>query len=176
MFERMHIPSVWAPSEEVLHNRTLLTVEQWFSFRYHVCSEYGLFEVMTRQRPEIIIEGSNDGKEWKPYEFKYKPGDRSRRPAFIAPYQPRLDWQMWFASMSTIRYNPWVMSLLMRLHEGSAPVLGLFEKNPFPEAPPKYLRAVLYDYHFTNFSNQDEKKLWWTRKPVGLYFPEPQEP
>jgi hypothetical protein len=175
MLHRMHLPEIWDFSQTILGNESVRKAEEWVGWRYHICSEYGLFEVMTRARPEIVLEGSNDAREWKPYEFKYKPGDRSRRPVFIAPYQPRLDWQMWFAALGTMRYNSWVYSLMKRLHEGSAPVIALLEKNPFPDAPPRYMRAVLYDYHFTNFSNQDDQKYWWTRKPIRLYFPEPEE-
>src|SRR5262249_52823091 len=107
-------------------------------------NRYGLFAVMTTSRREIIIEGSHDGQTWQPYEFRYKPGDLKRRPGFVAPHQPRLDWQMWFAALSDYRSNPWFMNFCVRLLQGSQEVLRLLKRNPFPDKPPRYLRAVVY--------------------------------
>ena len=104
---------------------------------------YGLFMVMTTERPEIVVEGSEDGVEWRAYEFRWKPGDVARRPRFVAPHQPRLDWQMWFAALGGYEQNPWVRNLLARLLEGSRPVEGLLSRHPFPEHPQRYVRAVL---------------------------------
>jgi hypothetical protein len=131
---------------------------------------YGLFEQMTTTRREIVIEGSADGEHWAEYEFKYKPGDTHQRPVFIAPYQPRLDWQMWFAALSNYRDNPWFSQLLQRMLEGSPQVLGLLGKNPFPDAPPKYLRAIIYEYTFTD-SKSGADGAWWLREKKGLYCP-----
>src|SRR4029077_9611929 len=100
---------------------------------------------------EIIIEGSNDGATWLPYEFKYKPGDLRRAPRWAEPFQPRLDWQMWFAALGDPRGSPWFTNLMIRLLEGSPPVLRLLERNPFPQAPPRYLRAMIYNYRFANW-------------------------
>ncbi len=111
---------------------------------------YGLFAVMTTDRREIVVEGSNDGTNWRPYEFKYKPGDVNRRPAFVAPHQPRLDWQMWFAALGDYRQNTWFVNFCQRLLQGSPDVLALLAKNPFPGKPPRYIRAEVYDYQFTN--------------------------
>src|SRR3989449_6975771 len=108
-------------------------------------NSYGLFRVMTTERPEIVVEGSEDGQTWLAYEFKYKPGDLSRRPAFVEPHQPRLDWQMGFAPLSRYDYIPRVHAFPARLLEGSPPVLTLMGKNPFPDPPPKYARPPLYD-------------------------------
>ena len=115
---------------------------------------YGLFAVMTTDRREIIVEGSDDGVNWLPYEFKYKPGDVDRRPAFVAPHQPRLDWQMWFAALGNYQQNPWFVNFCERLLQGSPEVLGLLDKNPFPNHPPRYVRAEFYDYRFTNFAER----------------------
>src|SRR6202034_3989890 len=101
-------------------------------------NSYGLFAVMTHVRPEIIVEGSDDGQTWLAYDFKYKPGNLKREPAFVAPYQPRLDWQMWFAALSNPRYNRWFFGFEMRLLPNSAPVLALLQHNAFPNGPPKY--------------------------------------
>ena len=121
--------------------------------------------------PEIIVEGSVDGKNWKAYTFKYKQGDVMRRPAFVAPYQPRLDWQMWFAALGDYRQNKWFILFCRRLLEGSPAVLGLLENNPFPEAPPHYVRAVLYDYHFSSAKEKRETGAWWHAEPKRLYIP-----
>jgi hypothetical protein len=134
-------------------------------------SSYGLFAVMTTSRPEIIIEGSDDGAEWKAYEFEYKPGDPRRRPRFVAPHQPRLDWQMWFAALDRYESNPWFASLCRRLLEGSPPVLALLAYNPFPDRPPQFVRAVLYDYRFTTFATRNSAGDWWQRTRIDLYSP-----
>ena len=134
-------------------------------------NSYGLFAVITTTRPEILIEGSNDGTHWIPYEFKYKPGSLQRRPGFVAPHQPRLDWQMWFAALSDYRNNPWILNFCVRLLRGSPPVLALLERNPFPKAPPRYVRAVLFDYRFTTFAERRQTGHWWVRHPRGLYLP-----
>jgi lipase maturation factor 1 len=132
---------------------------------------YGLFAVMTTERPEIIIEGSNDGREWKEYEFQYKPGDPSRRPGFVAPHQPRLDWQMWFAALGNYRQNAWFVNFCIRLLQGSPEVLALLEKNPFSDRPPEYIRARLYRYHFTSRQERDSTGAWWKRELKGEYLP-----
>jgi hypothetical protein len=132
---------------------------------------YGLFAVMTTNRPEIIIEGSDDRQTWHPYVFKYKPGPVTRVPRFVAPYQPRLDWQMWFAALGSYKENRWFVNLCGRLLEGSAPVLGLLEDNPFPLRPPRYLRTVVYEYHFTDWATRRRTGAWWGRESKGSYLP-----
>ena len=134
-------------------------------------NSYGLFAVMTTTRPEIIIEGSDDGTHWLAYEFKWKPGDLKKRPAFVAPHQPRLDWQMWFAALGSYRQNPWFLNLLFRFLEGSKPVLGLLKENPFPNQPPRYVRAAFHDYRFTNVSARRASGAWWQSERKGLYCP-----
>ena len=137
---------------------------------------YGLFAVMTKTRPEIIIEGSNDGKTWQAYEFKWKPGDLKHRPGFVAPHQPRLDWQMWFAALGNVRGNPWFVNFLVRLLEGEPNVLALLKNNPFPEKPPNFIRASVYDYTFTSFSEWKKTGAWWNCVYKGLYSPPIQLP
>ncbi len=132
---------------------------------------YGLFASMTRPRDEIVVEGSNNGEDWAPYEFKWKAGRLDRRPGFVAPYQPRLDWQMWFAALGNVDQHPWFLNLLSRLLQGSPDVLFLLDKNPFPRAPPRYVRAVLYEYHFTTFAQRRATGNWWRRERIGLYCP-----
>ncbi|MDE3161464.1 MAG: lipase maturation factor family protein [Acidobacteriota bacterium] len=132
-----------------------------------IINSYGLFTVMTVQRPEIVVEGSNDGVHWLAYEFRYKPGGVMRAPPVVAPHQPRLDWQMWFAALGTRQENPWFTRFVIRLLEGEGSVLRLLESNPFPKAPPKYIRARIFLYHFTHFGDRP----WWRREDEGLYFP-----
>ena len=132
-------------------------------------NNYGLFAVMTTRRDEIQIEGSNDQISWKLYVFRYKPGDVAERPRFVAPYQPRLDWQMWFAALGTARQNPWFTNLCVRLLQGSPDVLGLLAGNPFPDRPPRYIRAELYDYHFSTPAERRATGAWWVSVPAGEY-------
>jgi lipase maturation factor 1 len=134
-------------------------------------NNYGLFAVMTTTRNEIIVEGSNDGVTWLPYEFKYKPDDVSRRPGFIEPFQPRLDWQMWFAALGDYRQNPWFVNFCARLLQGSPEVLALLANNPFPSRPPRYVRAGLYEYHFTDLQEHHASGAWWKRERAGEYLP-----
>jgi predicted DCC family thiol-disulfide oxidoreductase YuxK len=138
---------------------------------FQIVNTYGLFAVMTTTRPEIILEGSNDGQTWLPYEFKYKPGDLSRHPAWVQPHQPRLDWQMWFAALGDYRSDPWTVQLMGRLLQGSPDVLKLLGKNPFPGAPPRFVRAQLYEYRFTTAAERRATGDWWQREFKGAYLP-----
>ncbi len=138
---------------------------------FHLVNRYGLFAVMTTTRPEIIVEGSNDGQAWQAYEFRFKPGEVMRPPGWIAPLQPRLDWQMWFAALGDYRSNLWFVHLVLRLLQGSPEVLALLEHNPFPDRPPRYIRAELYDYHFTDPATLNASGAWWRRELIGLYLP-----
>jgi lipase maturation factor 1 len=132
---------------------------------------YGLFRVMTKTRPEIVVEGSQDGLIWQPYEFQYKVGDPQRAPPIVAPHQPRLDWQMWFAALDNIQREPWFMNFLARLLQSSPTVLRLLKTNPFPDSPPRYLRARLFEYHFTNVLEKRQTGAWWKREEEDLYCP-----
>jgi hypothetical protein len=131
---------------------------------------------MTIERPEITIEGSDDGENWSAYEFKWKPGDPKRAPKFVAPHQPRLDWQMWFAALGYYANNPWLRRLLLRLLENSADVLALLRNNPFPNAPPRFIRAVLFDYRFTTREQRSRTSTWWACERRGEYSPVIQNP
>ena len=130
-------------------------------------SGYGLFRVMTTERPEIIVEGSTDGTRWKPYEFRWKPGDPRRRPRFVAPYHPRLDWQMWFAALDPNGNRTLLEALVGRLLEGSPDVLGLMGPNPFPDRPPKFIRLVYFRYFFSSPEARESTGAWWSREPRG---------
>jgi hypothetical protein len=143
------------------------------SSRFSSINTYGLFRSMTTSRPEIVIEGSDDGRTWREYEFRWKPGDVSRRPSRVAPHQPRLDWQMWFAALGHYESprNRWFANFLRRLVEGEPEVLALLAENPFPDGQPRLVRAVLYDYRFTTVDERGEKGGWWKRTRLGPYSP-----
>lgn len=138
---------------------------------FRIVNGYGLFRVMTKDRPEIIIEGSNDGIDWRPYVFKWKPGPLNRAPAFVEPHQPRLDWQMWFAALGDVQQNQWFYGLMQRLLENSPEVTRLLGNNPFPEKPPRYLRAELYRYRFSTLAEYRASGVWWSRQDLREYFP-----
>jgi lipase maturation factor 1 len=126
---------------------------------------------MTKERAEIVIEGSEDGKDWLEYEFKWKPGDVKRAPGWVAPHQPRLDWQMWFAALGTPQQNPWFIRLAICLLEGKPDVTRLFAHDPFPKQPPRYIRAILYRYRFTTANEHRQSGAWWKRQELGEYLP-----
>jgi hypothetical protein len=149
---------IWQPQQPDWLVRLYRNTEQFRSV-----NGYGLFASMTKQRDEIILEGSDDGVTWKPYEFKWKPGDVTRRPQFCTPHMPRLDWQMWFAALGEIRGEPWLVNTMVRLLEGEPTVIHLFEKNPFADKPPRAIRAVEYSYHFTTFAERRATGAWWKR-------------
>ncbi len=138
---------------------------------FQVVNAYGLFAVMTTERLEIVVEGSDDGEQWRAYEFPYKPGDVNRAPRWAAPYQPRLDWQMWFAALGDYRSNPWFVTFLERLLEGSPQVTRLLATNPFPDHAPRYVRAITYDYRFTTWAAHRATGAWWHGEPRGQYLP-----
>jgi predicted DCC family thiol-disulfide oxidoreductase YuxK len=138
---------------------------------FRIVNGYGLFRVMTKDRKEIIVEGSADGLEWKPYEFKWKPGDVNRAPGWCQPHQPRLDWQMWFAALGSYRQNSWFVQMVIALLHGKKDVTALFEKNPFPDVPPRFIRATFYRYRFTNADEHRQTGAWWKREELGEYLP-----
>jgi hypothetical protein len=138
---------------------------------FRIANRYGLFAVMTRGRWEIEFQGSNDGQAWEAYPFRYKPQDLSKPPGIYAPYQPRFDWNLWFASLGSWRENMIVPSTEERLLAGSPDVLALFAGNPFPQAPPQQVRAVLWQYWFTTLAEKRATGMWWKRKLIGLYAP-----
>jgi len=150
-----------APLNDVLH------VTEPFG----IVNSYGLFAMMTTARPEIVIQGSNDGLNWADYSFRFKPGDLRRSLPLVAPHQPRLDWQMWFAALGNYQSNEWFQNLMVRLLQGSPPVTRLFERTPFGGPPPRYVRALLYEYRFTTMQERRATGDIWHRDLRGLYFP-----
>jgi predicted DCC family thiol-disulfide oxidoreductase YuxK len=139
--------------------------------QFGIVNHYGLFAVMTTERMEIQIEGSQDGKTWEPYLFRYKPGPLNRSLPWVQPYQPRLDWQMWFAALSPARSNPWFIRMMVGLLRGSKEINALFAQAPFSGLPPKFVRATIYQYHFTSWDERQRTGNYWTREIKGLYFP-----
>ncbi|HKR54089.1 MAG TPA: lipase maturation factor family protein [Chthoniobacterales bacterium] len=139
---------------------------------FYIANGYGLFRVMTKERPEIQVEGSADGIDWVAYEFKWKPGDVKRAPGWCAPHQPRLDWQMWFAALGGPRQEQWFGNFVVRLLENEPSVTRLLARNPFPDKPPKYVRAVLFKYQFTTSEEHRTTGAWWKRQEIGEFFPE----
>jgi hypothetical protein len=140
-------------------------------YAFRSINSYGLFAVMTTERPEIIVEGSADGQNWQAYEFRYKPGDLRRAPAFVAPHQPRLDWQMWFAALGSVEQNTWFLRFAQRLLLGSPEVEALLATNPFRDKPPLAVRAIIYDYRFTDLETRAVAGDWWRRERPRQYCP-----
>jgi lipase maturation factor 1 len=138
---------------------------------FRIANRYGLFERMTRGRYEIEFQGSNDGQTWIAYPFRHKPQELDKPPRIYAPYQPRFDWNLWFASLGEWRDNPLVFRTEWRLLSNDRDVLSLFAANPFPSAPPRQVRAVLWQYWFTSMAEKREHGLWWRRELLGLYAP-----
>jgi predicted DCC family thiol-disulfide oxidoreductase YuxK len=136
-----------------------------------IVNRYGVFAVMTTTRPEIIFEGSDDKRNWRAYEFRYKAGPLDRPLKWNIPHQPRLDWQLWFAALDAEAQNRWVEGLLLRLLQGSPQVLALLPANPFPDHPPAYVRSLVYDYRFSDPKLRAETGQVWVRQPLGIYFP-----
>jgi lipase maturation factor 1 len=136
-----------------------------------IAGRYGLFAVMTRGRYEIEFQGSNDGQTWVEYPFRFKPQDPAKPPGIYAPYQPRFDWNLWFASLGEWRDNPLVPRTEERLLAGDPDVLSLFAGNPFANHPPREVRAVLWQYWFTTPAEKRQHGLWWRRELLGLYAP-----
>lgn len=142
----------------------------------HLVGTYGAFGTITRSRYEIIVEGTwdeeiTDSTKWEAYEFKGKPGDPHRAPPQIAPYHLRLDWLMWFAAFSSYEQHPWFVNFMAKLLQGDAKTLALLRHNPFPDAPPVHVRALLYEYRFSTPDERKETGQWWIREFEREYFP-----
>jgi hypothetical protein len=155
------------------------TVEGWRPFwsavesleRFRAANTYGLFAVMTKSRPSLEIQGSDDLAHWKSYVFRWKENDDlTQPPLFCEPHMPRLDWQMWFEALAR-RPNPWFRLLLQRLLEGEPAVLALLAENPFPDRPPRFVRAVKFDYEFTTAAERHETGQWWKRRETAIFHP-----
>ena len=138
---------------------------------FRIANRYGLFGTMTRGRYEIEFRGSDDGKNWIAYPFRFKPQDLKKPPGIYAPYQPRFDWNLWFASLGSWQDSPIVPRTEVRLLTNDQDVLALFASNPFPHEPPREVRAVLWQYWFTSLSEKRTQGLWWRRQYLGLYAP-----
>ncbi|MEM9729582.1 MAG: lipase maturation factor family protein [Myxococcota bacterium] len=145
-------------------------------YAFATFNNYGLFAVMTTTRPEIVLEGTLDWEHWEPYVFRYKPGPVERAPVWVAPHQPRLDWQMWFAALGDFRRNYWLAHTMRRLLDGEPEVLDLLETNPFEKQPPRQIRALVYEYSFTTADDRRETGAWWSRGEPKLYAPVLGEP
>jgi hypothetical protein len=164
--------SYW-PVRNLLGGRQLMNAA--FN-RYHLVNTYGAFGSVTRERYEVVIEGTDadelsEQTVWREYEFKAKPGDPRRRPPQVAPYHLRLDWLMWFAGISPSYAQDWFRPFLTRLLEGDPAVVRLLRRNPFPDAPPIRVRARYYRYRFTSRQKRRETGMWWMRELVGDYMP-----
>jgi len=136
-----------------------------------IANRYGLFGIMTRGRYEIEFQGSDDGKTWLLYPFRYKPQDLDQPPGIYAPYQPRFDWNLWFASLGSWQDYPIVPRTEVALLSNDKDILNLFKSNPFPGKPPREVRAVIWQYWFTTMAEKRAQGLWWRRQFVGLYAP-----
>jgi hypothetical protein len=137
---------------------------------FRIANPYGLFATMTENRYEIEFQGSADGGvTWVAYPFRYKPQDPNERPGVYAPYQPRFEWNLWFASLEPWQASPWVVQAQRRLIEGSADVLSLFRRDPFNGTPPSQVRTVLWQYWFTDWATRRATRAWWRRREIGLF-------
>ncbi|MGB0716311.1 MAG: lipase maturation factor family protein, partial [Phycisphaerae bacterium] len=162
---------VWPRTVETPMPDFVMNSTRWLS-PFRSLNNYGLFTRMTTVRYEIEIQGSTDGVEWRPYVLPYQPGPVDRMPPFVAPHQPRLDWQMWFAALRHPSRRPrWFDQFLGRLLDGEPSVIALLAEDPFPEMPPAYIRAVRYRYRFSDWETGRRTGDWWTRDYVGPYGP-----
>jgi hypothetical protein len=139
---------------------------------FRIANQYGLFAVMTNGRYEIEFQGSNDGHTWTPYPFRNKPQALNEAPRIYAPYQPRFDWNLWFASLGDWRQDEIVPLTEQRLLENDKDVLALFNGSPFSQTPPRFVRAVLWQYWFTTREEKRTTRNWWRRQYLGLYAPQ----
>jgi len=128
---------------------------------------YHLFASMTMVRREPVIEGSNDGEHWEAYEFRYKPGDPNRAPPFVAPHQPRVDFQLWFLLLGGRPAAPYFDTLLTQVRDGSPVVASLFAHNPFAQQPPRFVRLAVYRYRFSDAATRRATGAWWSRELLG---------
>ncbi len=142
------------------------TIEPW-----RIVNGYGLFAVMTTERDELIVEVSDDGNQWRELPFRFKPGKLTDAPKWVAPYQPRLDWQLWFAALTTRQGAPWFDNFVVQLLRGAPAVTGLLAPSTVTEQPPRYVRVLRYRYHFTSFEQRRRTGEWWRREYLGVWYP-----
>ena len=158
----------------------MLSPGQLMNYSYNplqLVNTYGAFGSIGKTRYQVIVEGTaeaalTDSTQWREYQFKGQPGDSRQMPPQIAPYHLRLDWLMWFASMSQFSDEPWFVNFMAKLLQGDRAILSLLRSNPFPDHPPQYVRARLFVYRFTNAQERKRTGAWWTREFVAMYFPE----
>lgn len=142
-----------------------------FFYPFRLSNPYGLFAIMTKNRPELILEGSNDGENWEEYVFSHKPVKLNTAPPIVAPHLPRLDWQLWFAGLEPFNDNLWLQNLITRIFQESPDVLVLFAKDPFKGKAPKHLRFMQYEYKYSSFKTLRTQGIWWNRSLKGPYGP-----
>ncbi len=168
-FVLRYLPSFWKKSYLATKEaKPLLTPKQGADW---IANSYGLFARMTRGRYEIEFQGSDDGQTWLIYPYRFKPQDPAKAPGIYAPYQPRFDWNLWFASLSSWRQEPIIVRTEKSLLRGDGDALLLFAGNPFPQGPPKQVRAVIWQYWFTTPAEKRSQGVWWRRQLLGLYAP-----
>jgi hypothetical protein len=138
---------------------------------FRIANRYGLFAVMTHERYEIEFQGTLDGQTWRTYPFRYKPQDPAKAPGIYAPYQPRFEWNLWFASLGSWRQNLWIINTEERLLRNDPNVMRLFANNPFPTEAPRQVRAMIWQYWFTDRATKRKDGAWWRRQLIGLYAP-----
>jgi hypothetical protein len=146
----------------------------------HLVNTYGAFGSVTRERYEVVVEGTDapvpsDAALWREYGFKAKPGDPHRSPPQVAPYHRRLDWLMWFVPLQLPHVPHWFVAFLQKLLDDDRPTLRLLRHNPFPDAPPRYVRASLFHYRFTTPGERRATGAWWQRERVATLLLLPQE-
>jgi hypothetical protein len=163
--------ALYATVAAFLFEGTALAIPSHLIAPFRIANAYGLFAVMTEARYEIEFQGSNDGATWVPYPFRYKPQDPQERPGFYAPYQPRFDWNLWFASLGSPAESPWVMLAQRRLLERNSPVLELFRSDPFGGKPPRMVRTILWQYWFTDLNEKRRTGNWWRRRELRPFMP-----
>lgn len=161
----------YATTAEMLTNVPFPTAPVMALDPFRIANRYGLFAVMTRGRYEIEFQGSSDGQTWQAYPFRYKPQALNEPPRIYAPYQPRFDWNLWFASLGSWREYPIVPNTEVRLLSNDKDVLQLFAGNPFANEPPQQIRVLLWQYWFTTMAEKRSSGLWWRRELLGLYAP-----
>ncbi|WP_164013013.1 lipase maturation factor family protein [Pyxidicoccus trucidator] len=154
----------WSPPEPVSTGLGVVSP-------FRSINTYGLFAVMTTKREEVVIEGSDDGQTWQEYLLRWRPGPVDERPRVAAPHMPRLDWQLWFAALSTCRDNPWLLRLQDALLRGEPRVRDFFREGSLPDSPPRYVRTRRFDYRFTDLATLRATGSWWTRQAVGPFCP-----
>ena len=163
--------ALYATIAAFLFEGTGLAIPSHLIAPFRIANSYGLFAVMTEARYEIEFQGSNDGQTWIAYPFRYKPQDIKERPGIYAPYQPRFEWNLWFASLGSPAQSPWVMLAQRRLIEGSSSVLQLFRRDPFRGKPPRMVRTIMWQYWFTSLDEKRRTGNWWRRQELGPFMP-----